>query len=67
MTVGSVITTASATQALTLKVEVENIAPDRGVALSPVWVGFHDGSFDSYNGGLSSQEGLEQQFSFCPK
>ena len=35
-------------------------APDGGVALTPVWVGFHDGSFDSYNGGLSSQPGLER-------
>lgn len=60
LTLGSVATTASATQALTLKVEVENLSPLGGVALTPVWVGFHDGSFDSYNGGLSSQRGLEQ-------
>ena len=60
LTVGSVVTTASAAQALTLKVEVENLAPDGGVALTPVWVGFHDGSFDSYNGGLPSELGLER-------
>jgi len=31
-----------------------------GVALTPVWGGFHNGNFDSYNGGLSSQPGLER-------
>jgi len=41
-------------------VTVTNNAPAGGVALTPVWVGFHDGSFDSYNGGLSSQPGLER-------
>ncbi|MGK7954758.1 MAG: PEP-CTERM sorting domain-containing protein [Crocosphaera sp.] len=60
VSVSSVFTTVSAAQALTLKVQVENLSPDGGVGLSPVWVGFHDGSFDSYNGGLSSQEGLER-------
>jgi len=39
---------------------VSSNAPVGGVALTPVWVGFHDGSFDSYNGGLSSQVGLER-------
>ncbi|NEP42031.1 MAG: PEP-CTERM sorting domain-containing protein, partial [Okeania sp. SIO2H7] len=60
VSVSSVITTASVAQALTLKVEVENLGPDGGVALTPVWVGFHDGSFDSYNGGLPSEKGLER-------
>ncbi|MDJ0729201.1 MAG: spondin domain-containing protein [Crocosphaera sp.] len=56
----SVVTTGASAQALTLRVEVENIGPDGGVTLTPVWVGFHDGSFDSYNGGLPSERGLEQ-------
>ena len=43
-----------------VRVDITSNAPDGGVALTPVWVGFHDGSFDSYNGGLSSQEGLER-------
>ncbi|EAZ89548.1 spondin domain-containing protein [Crocosphaera chwakensis] len=60
LTLGSIATTVSTAEALTLKVEIENLGPDGGVALTPVWVGFHDGSFDSYNGGLSSQRGLEQ-------
>ncbi|MGK7958026.1 MAG: spondin domain-containing protein [Crocosphaera sp.] len=60
ITFGSVVTTAATAQAITLKVEVDNLGPDGGVALTPVWVGFHDGSFDSYNGGLPSERGLEQ-------
>ena len=42
-----------------IKVEITNNAPTGGVALTPVWVGIHSGSFDSYNGGLTSQPGLE--------
>ncbi len=43
-----------------VRVDISSNAPAGGVALTPVWVGFHDGSFDSYNGGISSQEGLER-------
>jgi len=43
-----------------VEVTIENIAPENGVVLTPVWVGFHSGSFDSYNGGLTSLEGLER-------
>ncbi len=57
---GSIVTTGATAQALTLQVEIDNLSPDGGVALTPVWVGFHDGSFDSYNGGLPSERGLEQ-------
>ena len=42
-----------------IRVDITNNAPNGGVALTPVWVGFHSGSFDSYNGGLSAQPGLE--------
>ena len=34
-------------------VTVENLAPNNGNFLTPVWVGFHDGRFDSYDGGAS--------------
>ncbi len=60
LTFASIFSSASAVQALTLKVEIENLGPNGGVALTPVWVGFHDGSFDSYNTGLRSEEGLER-------
>ncbi len=54
-------TFASRAQAIQrVRVDITSNAPDGGVALTPVWVGFHDGSFDSYNGGLTSQVGLER-------
>ncbi len=46
-------------QSIDVRVEVTNNAPTGGVAITPAWVGFHSGSFDSYNGGLASQPGLE--------
>ena len=47
-------------QSQQVRVEITNNAPTGGVALTPVWVGFHSGSFDSYNGGLAAQPGLER-------
>ncbi len=49
--------TASAAK---LKVTIENNAPAGGVYLTPVWVGFHDGSFDSYDGGSAASPELER-------
>lgn len=43
-----------------VRVDLANNGPSNGVAITPVWVGFHDGSFDSYDAGLSSQPGLER-------
>ncbi|QSJ21043.1 spondin domain-containing protein [Nostoc sp. UHCC 0702] len=45
----STFTMASAAPAATIKVTVENIAPQQGVVVTPLWVGFHDGSFDIFN------------------
>ena len=44
---------------LQLQVTVENLAPDRGIGHSPVWVGLHDGSFDPVNVGDSASDALE--------
>ncbi len=30
-------------------VEVENLAPERGTFMTPVWMGIHDGTFDIYD------------------
>ena len=53
----SLASTANAQQKV--QVTITNNAPAGGVAITPVWVGFHSGSFDSYNGGLTAQPGLE--------
>lgn len=52
------MTSAHATP-VQLKVMVTNTAPASGVSLTPVWVGIHDGKFDSYNGGEASSSALE--------
>jgi hypothetical protein len=49
LTVGSLVTGASAASAATLKVSIENLAPQNGTLLTPLWVGFHDGGFDIYD------------------
>jgi len=51
---------AQAQETTLVTVTIENISPENGVALTPVWAGFHSGSFDSYNGGLRSLRGLER-------
>ena len=40
-----------------IKVTIENLAPAGGNFLTPVWVGFQDGSFDLYD--LSSPAGSD--------
>ena len=32
-------------------VTLENAQPSRGTFLTPIWIGIHDGTFDSYDGG----------------
>ncbi|NER79526.1 MAG: PEP-CTERM sorting domain-containing protein [Leptolyngbya sp. SIO1D8] len=44
---------ASSASAATLRVSVENLAPENGTLLTPVWVGFHNGGFDIYDRGAS--------------
>ena len=43
-----------------VKVTVENLAPENGTFLTPAWIGFHDGGFDSYDGGAAASAGLER-------
>lgn len=45
----STLTLASSATAAQLKVIVENLAPEDGNFLTPVWAGFHNGEFDSYD------------------
>ncbi|MFK8012520.1 MAG: spondin domain-containing protein, partial [Marinicellaceae bacterium] len=54
------IASSFAIQATEIKVKVEVLTPDGGVFLTPLWVGFHDGSFDSYNTGDPASVGIER-------
>ena len=40
-------------------VTIENLAPENGTFITPVWVGFHNGSFDTYDRGRPVSPGLE--------
>ncbi len=46
--------------AVDVEVTVENLAPANGGLLTPVWVGFHDGTFDPYNSGEAASAALER-------
>lgn len=46
--------------AVSVQVTIENLAPSGGTFLTPVWVGFHDGSFDLYNSGSAASAHLER-------
>lgn len=45
------ITAALSAQEYRVNVVLNNAAPNSATSLTPVWVGFHDGTFDTYNGG----------------
>jgi hypothetical protein len=47
----SVLTMASTASAASLKITVENLAPESGTFLTPLWFGLHNGNFDLFNEG----------------
>ncbi|NJL82523.1 MAG: hypothetical protein HC890_05395 [Chloroflexaceae bacterium] len=50
---------SSPAQAVRLQIIFENLSPTGGVAWSPLWFGFHDGSFDLFDPGETAASGLE--------
>ena len=52
----------SAVQASTAQIQVDftNNAPAGGTLQTPVWVGFHDGGFDTFSTGQAATQGLER-------
>lgn len=51
---------SSQAMAVEVQVTVENLSPEGGLYLTPLWVGFHDGSFDIYDRGQAASVGLER-------
>jgi hypothetical protein len=49
-----------AAHAIQVKVTITSLAPSQGVEFTPVWVGFHDGDFDTYNPGEAASANLER-------
>ncbi len=43
----------------TIPITITNNAPIGSVYLTPVWLGLHDGSFDSYDNGAEASAGIE--------
>ncbi|MGJ8664112.1 MAG: spondin domain-containing protein [Marinicella sp.] len=43
-----------------VRVTIKNQAPPDGIFLTPVWLGYHDGSFDSFNTGELASAGIER-------
>lgn len=43
----------------TVTISVESLSPDNGTLLTPLWFGFHDGTFDTYDRGRPVSPGLE--------
>ncbi|MGD1954120.1 MAG: spondin domain-containing protein [Sphingomonadales bacterium] len=58
---GAVLLTVfgASAQAAQIRVTVENLAPSDGFSLTPVYLGFHNGSFDLFNIGEAASPGLE--------
>ncbi len=42
-----------------ITISVENLAPQNGTLLTPLWFGFHNGMFDTYDRGRPVSPGLE--------
>lgn len=56
----SLCTLPGAASGQDLVVTVENLTGQGGLFITPVWIGFHDGSFDTYTLGSPVTAGLEQ-------
>ncbi|CAN5178323.1 hypothetical protein BH11PSE10_BH11PSE10_11200 [soil metagenome] len=50
----------NAAQATDVKVTLTQLAPAGGVGIAPLWVGFHNGSFDSFDAGYAASLGIER-------
>ncbi len=59
---GSLLLSASVASAgpVSVTVKIENLAPQGGTFLTPLWVAFHDGNFDSFSAGSPISAGLER-------
>ena len=51
---------ASPAMSQTVQVRIENLQPDGGMAFTPFWVGFHDGSFDVFDAGSMASGGITE-------
>ena len=57
---GQVMAKITITRVVPVTVTVQNLAPTNGTLLTPVWVGFHNGMFDTFSAGTAANPGLER-------
>jgi hypothetical protein len=43
-----------------VRITFTNLAPAGGLGVAPLWVGFHDGSFDAFTAGTAASIGIER-------
>ncbi|NET05243.1 MAG: PEP-CTERM sorting domain-containing protein [Symploca sp. SIO2B6] len=55
----STMTMTSTANAITLNLSVENLSPENGAVLSPVWFGLHDGTFNTFDPGSPASSAIE--------
>jgi hypothetical protein len=55
----SLVTCVATAEAVTLRVTITNLAAPGGLHFTPVFAGFHDGGFDSFNAGAPASAALE--------
>lgn len=60
LTLAAVAALSTGAQAAEVKVTLVQLSPPGGVGIAPLWVGFHNGSFDSFDAGYSASLGIER-------
>lgn len=55
----TILSISGVVQAIEVKVEISNLFTDGGLALTPVWTGFHDGNFDTFDLGSAASPALQ--------
>ena len=50
----------TAAEPIEIYVTIENLSPENGTFLTPMWAGFHDGTFDIYDSGSAASPALER-------
>lgn len=60
MLAAATLALAGAAQAADVKVTLTQLAPAGGVGIAPLWVGFHNGTFNSFDAGSAASLGIER-------
>lgn len=60
VSIGSILAVSPMAHAASIRITVDNLAPDNGTFLTPAWFGFHDGNFDLYDRDQPITAGLER-------